>query len=275
MLAKMLLSRISRDYSIWQKIGLFRHGDMDRFSYATGIFNGHVERAGLKNKLEGLAILEAGPGDSISTAILSRAYGATSTLVDAGRYAVDDVRPYLKLEAFLRSEGLDVPDISELNSLDELLTRCDSKYLVNGLESLKTIPDNSIDFIFSQAVLEHVRKSEFIETMRQYARIIKPKGICSHRVDLRDHLGGGRNNLRFSDALWESNFFVNSGFYTNRIQFKLMLEMFEQAGFEVEVTKVNRAAALPIKRNQLARDFSDTSDSDLLITVFDVLLRVR
>ena len=41
-------------------------------------------------------------------------------------------------------------------------------------------------------------------------------GICVHRVDLNDHLGGRLNNLRFTDAIWESVLFRESGFYANR-----------------------------------------------------------
>ena len=59
--------------------------------------------------------------------------------------------------------------------------------------------------------------------------------MISHQIDLRDHLGGGLNNLRFSDSLWESNFFVKSGFYTNRISFDKMISIFENISFKYEI----------------------------------------
>lgn len=97
----------------------------------------------------------------------------------------------------------------------------------------------SIDFIWSQAVLEHIRKSEFLDTMLELHRILRPNGVCSHVVDLKDHLGGALNNLRFSEKLWESNFMASSGFYTNRIRYSEMLDIFHQAGFSVEVVNVS------------------------------------
>jgi hypothetical protein len=47
-------------------------------------------------------------------------------------------------------------------------------------------------------------------------RALKPGGICVHRVDLKDHLGGGLSTLRFTDAIWESVLLRMSGFCTNR-----------------------------------------------------------
>ena len=145
--------------------------------------------------------------------------------------------------------------------------------MTEGLESLRQIEGESVDLIFSQAVLEHVRRWEFLETMQQCRRILKPGGICSHQVDLRDHLEGGLNNLRFSERVWESKFFAESGFYTNRIQYSQMLEMFGRAGFRVQVTDVRRWEILPTQLNNLAREFSALPEDELCVSSFDVLLR--
>ena len=135
------------------------------------------------------------------------------------------------------------------------------------------MPSASVDFIWSHAVLEHVRKREFLDTMRECRRILKSGGICSHQIDLRDHLGGALNNLRFSERVWESEIVAMSGFYTNRIWFGEMLSLFGQAGFEVEVGDVHRWARLPTPRKRLAREFRTVSDKDLLVADFSVLLR--
>ena len=58
-------------------------------------------------------------------------------------------------------------------------------------------------------------------------------------------MGGSLNNLRFSEKLWESDFFSSSGFYTNRIQFEDMVSLIQQAGFEVDVNHVKRWETLP------------------------------
>ena len=69
-------------------------------------------------------------------------------------------------------------------------------------------------------MLEHVRRFEFLDIQNECMRVLCADGICSHRVDLRDHLGGGINILRFSKRLWESDSFTRSGFFKNRIQFQ-------------------------------------------------------
>lgn len=109
--------------------------------------------------------------------------------------------------------------------------------------------------------------------MRECFRVLTPEGVASHRVDLKDHLGGSLNNLRFSERIWESEFFVCSGFYTNRIRFPEMIALFEKAGFIVEIYDVRRWERLPVKRQSLSNTFSYLSDGDLTVSGFDVLLR--
>ena len=271
--AKLVLSRLPAGYNLWQQLGLFRHGHMDEAAYALNVFDSHVKRAGLQGQLGGKTLLEFGPGDSVATAIIAYCYGARAILVDVGHFVKNQPEDYSGLIQVLQANGLRPPDIGRCKSLEDLLTTCGARYLTNGLESLAEIDDHCIDFIFSQAVLEHVRRFEFLAVQNECVRVLCADGVCSHRVDLRDHLGGGLNNLRFSERLWESNFFTRSGFYTNRIQFQVMVEFFERAGFEVEVSEVRRWKKLPIKRHQLAAEFQQILEHELNVSGFDVLLR--
>lgn len=271
--AKIVLSRLPFGYSTWQRMGLFRHGYMDQADYLTTVFDTHVFRAGIKGCLDGKTVLELGPGDSVGTALVAASYGARAILLDAGAFAVSDIAFYRKLANDLTSMGLTPPDISDASMLDEVLEACDAVYLADGLSSFSQIDSGSVDLLFSQAVLEHVRKKEFSETMRECRRVLSADGIASHRVDLKDHLGGGLNNLRFNDGLWEAPFFVKSGFYTNRIRYSDMLSQFERAAFNVDVLVVDRWDRLPIKRRKLNSSFNELPDEELLVKGFDVLLR--
>jgi len=270
---KLALARLPFGYSVWQRVGLFRHGAMDDSGYAIEVFDEHVRRAGLETALRGRTILELGPGDSISTAILAAAHGARAVLVDAGRFVRADVAPYQAVAAGLAKLGYTVPDLSTSVDVPDVLERCGARYLTRGLASFAEIGDASIDFIFSQAVLEHVRRHEFADTMRECRRVLKRgEGVASHRVDLKDHLGGALNNLRFRPAIWESDFFVSSGFYTNRLRFAEMLALFSEAGFEIRSTAVRRWSTMPTPRRALAPEFRRFSDDQLCIEGFDVLL---
>lgn len=271
--AKIVLSRVPTHYAVWQKMGLFRHGRMDTAEYSVGVFASHLERAGLPELLPGKTILEIGPGDSAATALIAKAHGAKSVLLDAGKFATRDLSVYKNLAASMNQSGMSLPPLDDVHSFEKLLDACDARYLTNGLASLRELADQSIDFVFSQAVLEHVRRHEFLEMQRQLARVLRLGGACSHRVDLRDHLGGGLNNLRFKPKLWESDFFARSGFYTNRIQISRMTEIFEMAGFCVELLEVRRWETLPTPRHKMAAEFAALPADELNVSGFDVLLR--
>ena len=219
-------------------MGLFEHGHMQSVTYAYKVFNKHFEKV---NPQPGFVSLELGPGDSLLSAILSKtAGGSASYLVDSDKFASDDLRIYQEMESFLQAKGLLEPVLTSKTSLEEICQNHSSQYLTSGLRSLQSLPSESIDFIWSQAVLEHIRKVDFLDTMRELRRVIRPNGTCSHVIDLKDHLGSALNNLRFSERVWESDFMANSGFYTNRIRYSEMMDMFRQAGFSVEVVDVKK-----------------------------------
>lgn len=271
--AKVVLSRLPFGYGIWQRLGLFRHGYMDQPGYLTGVFDTHVARTGFGGNLAGKTILELGPGDSVGTALVATSHGAKAILLDTGAFAATDVEVYKKLASELSSIGLNPPDISQARTVSDVLIACDARYITTGLAGLYSIESGSVDLIFSQAVLEHVPKSEFLATMKECRRIISPDGMASHRIDLKDHLGGGLNNLRFSDRLWESDFFSKSGFYTNRIRFEQMLEVIIHAGFDVDLLKVDRWDRLPLVRSKMHSQFAALKEDELRVKGFDVILR--
>lgn len=269
--AKIVLSRIPIARSAWQRLGLFRHGAMDEAGYALGVFRSHWKRSG-EPPLSGAVVLELGPGDSIATAVIARAYGASAILVDSGDFAVENMSTYHRVCDELKKEGSNPPDLSDATSRADVLRRCDAQYLTNGLDSIRELPSDSVDMIFSQAVLEHVRRDEFDETLRELNRVLKPQGLASHRVDLKDHLGGGLNNLRFSRRVWESRLFSRAGFYTNRLAYSEMLATFSGT-HEVLSSRITQEwETPPIDRARLAREFRDRDDKDLAVAGFDVLL---
>ena len=274
-IAKLILSRLPVKYIIWKKLGFFKHGAMDQNEYAINIFNQHTKNANLFGKLEGKLILELGPGDSIATALLSYAYGGRAILIDTGNYIGDEIKPYLDLANKLRIRGLRVPDLSDALTVTDILDRCNAEYLMKGISSFNKIQSSSIDFIFSQAVLEHIKKRTFNKTIHECYRVLKPSGTCSHLIDLKDHLCGGLNHLRFNSKIWESKLFNNSGYYTNRLRHKEMIDIFRKARFNVKEISVNKWNHLPISKNLINQQFQDIHKNDLLIKEFEVLLFIK
>ena len=272
--AKLVLSRIPAAYAFWHRFDLFSHGLMDRPDYAIGVFSSHYDRTDFERKGHGFVAMEFGPGDSALSAVIAQAYGATSCyLVDAGGYATHDVGLYRHTATLLSDRALARSNLADATTFDEVLQRCHAQYLTEGLASLRTLPSQSVDFMWSQAVLEHVRRDDFLPVMKELRRILRPNGACSHTVDLKDHLGGGLNNMRISSRWWEREWMANSGFYTNRLRLSEMLDLFQQAGFKADLIGVDKWDRLPVRNSALAREFRHLTDSDLLVKEFDVLLR--
>jgi len=271
---KLFLSRVPLSYKFWRRLKLFQHGQMEQVSYAYNTFMKHFQKIDFPRDNTCFVALELGPGDSLYSALIAKSLGASSTyLVDVGRFAIEDIRFYKEMASFLINKGYNSLTFKEITSFEDILIASGAKYLTSGLSSLYSIPNKTVDFIWSHACLEHVRKKDFLPIMNELRRIIKDHGICSHRVDLRDHLGGGLNNLRFSGHLWESDFMANSGFYTNRIRSSEMLSLFETAGFSAEVVQVDRWNKPTISRKKISKEFRQLSDEELCIYGFDVILK--
>jgi SAM-dependent methyltransferase len=271
---KVVISRLPVSYERWASIGVFRHGQMDNPAYAQQVFAGHVSAAGFDPGARSWVGLELGPGDSAASAVIAAAHGAERFhLIDDGDYARRDPRLYAAVAAHLRGGGHDVPALDG-RAFEDMLGACRATYATEGVRSLRALPDASVDFVYSQAVLEHVHRDEFADLMRELRRILAPGGVASHQVDLKDHLADGLNHLRFGERLWEAPGFARaSGFYTNRIRFGEMLRSFEAAGFDVEVVQARRWPAPPIARARLAAPFRDLPQDDLLVSGFRAVLR--
>jgi hypothetical protein len=277
--AKLVLSRMPVSYRTWKKIGFFNAGEMNRPEYAFSVFDRHFRASGLRERREErgerreFTCLELGPGDSVSSALIASSLGASHTwLVDVGPFASSDMNTYRDLASYLRQKGLPVIDVSTAQALDGLLALCFGTYLIEGLKSLREIPSASVDFVFSHASLQQVRRREFLPLMKELRRIQKSDGIGSHSVSMRDLIGGAANDMRFGMRTWESSLMADAGFYTNRLRYSQMLGMFKQAGFEIEVRHVGKWHDLPLRREKLAPEFRKLSDDDLLIYEWDVLL---
>jgi SAM-dependent methyltransferase len=271
-LLKVVLSRLPFGYWTLHRLGAFRHGAMHEPRYAVEIVTRHINRLEAYRPFKGATCLELGPGDSLASILIAHALGASQTiLVDSGNFVSTDMAVYRAIASELNGLGYSLPDIQSVKSTDELLSMFDAQYLTEGLASLKALATGSVDIIWSQAVLEHVRVGEVGETFAEFERILRPRGAMSHRIDFKDHLGGSLNNMRFSSRLWESEFMASSGFYTNRLKYSQMIALLEGAGFSVEPVKVDRWTTMPLSRRKLAPEYRELKEDDLLIKGCDLI----
>jgi hypothetical protein len=273
--AKLVLARLPISYRAWRRLGVFRHGEMNLPEKAISVFRSYFDRASARAPIRsGFKSLELGPGDSVLSGLVARAFGAERAwLVDAGPFADTDVDSCKKTAAILALEGRTVPDISDASSLDEVLARAGVVYLTGGTASLADIPDGSIHFFWSQVVFEHVPLDELPFLLKELRRVVSPDAVGIHGIDFRDHMQGSLNNLRFSQRTWESHAFRSSGFYTNRVRPGEMIKLFISAGFSVEVIAESRWPSLPIARRSLAQPFAAMPDEDLIVAEIELLVR--
>ncbi len=274
LLTKWALTHLPVNYRQWARLGLFRHGAMDDPGYAVGVFRHHLDRARSAAPLPSFVGLEVGPGDSLASAVIARAHGASQYyLLDVGEFASAGMSSYRRLSTHLAELGLAPPSLEQITTVDELLGACRAQYLTRGLDSLRLIPTASVDYVWSHTVLQHIRKHQFGEYLRELRRILRPSGVCSHLMDLTDLMAWNLNHLRFSERLWESHFIARSGYYSNRIRYGEMLSHFRSAGFTLTSIQTTQWPHLPIPRTKLSSPYCDLPEHDLLVSGFEVLLR--
>jgi len=260
---KVLKAYLPLNYNLFAKMGLFRHGKMDRPLHAIEVFEKHFPfDADIPKKP--FVFLEIGPGDSLFSGIIASFKGAKkSYLVDSGNWINKDVTKYLSLIKILF--GDDFIKSNSLASLEEIKIKFNIVYLTNGLESLKSIPSSEVDVSFSNACFEHIPSHEVFEFFKELKRVSKNETISSHCIDFKDHLNYSLNNLRFSKKIWETDIIKKSGIYTNRLRFVDMERAAEIAGFKTTVVKLEKWDVLPMPRSKMHRDFLVYQDQDLLI----------
>ena len=266
-LLKIFLARLPMNiHRFWRNLGIFKHGDMDNSSYVINNFEslvkfGNVNKSILNNK----NLLEVGCGDSIGSAVVAASYGMSSISVDVDSFATKEIEIYKKILNEINATRETSLDLSGVNSFEDLLEVCSASYFIRGTSSLKDIDSSSVDFIISQACLEHVRKNEFKEFVEETYRLSKQNSLSIHSIDFKDHLSYSLNNLRFSESLWESNFMASSGFYTNRLRYSEMKEIFLDAGFEIVRENKSLWKNIPLPINKFNKVFRDFDENDLKV----------
>jgi hypothetical protein len=160
--AKVVLARLPLGYSFWKRLGLFEHGDMNQPARALENYQTHSQTGGFSRLHGGFNVLEVGPGDSLFTALIAKAHGASQIwLVDAGPFATTDPKAYDAMAHYLESQKFRLPFENTFSDFHGVLQASNAIYLTEGVNSFTLIPDHSVDFCLSNAVLEHIPLKDF------------------------------------------------------------------------------------------------------------------
>src|SRR5680860_111685 len=245
-------------------------GGMEIPEYAQQIFERVKEQfMATSGSPEGCTIMEIGPGGSLLTGVFAKAMGfERCILIDVGDFASRDPDMYKECIGILSGPDQEIFE-HELNAQGDVLSALDSigiHYYTDGILSLASLGNSSVDFSFSNAVLEHIKRKDFKDFSKELSRVHKDNSMSVHQIDYKDHLGGGLDNLRFSGNVWESPLFTNDGFYTNRYRHYEIRHYLENAGFSLIKEELSRWEKLPISRKQMALEFQEIDDDELLVS---------
>lgn len=241
------------------------------------VFYQALETMGIES-LEEKVICEMGPGQFLSHAFLAYQLGAAgSYLLEIGDFAGQDRYVKMNQPLLLKEENRRIrslPKLGKAVTWNEYLKLLNAQYYTDGIDGYRRVPDLAADYVFSFSVMEHIRKNVFRETMREMYRMMKYGGLSYHTVDLKDHFGGGKNHLRFSETDWEDSSHYSMDNYTNRISCSKLVSIWKETGFSVVSLKRERMDKRKLlRRSQLHPVFSDMSDKDLMTGSFTVVLK--
>lgn len=206
-------------------------------------------------------------------------------LMGAERTYTFDLNPYVKDELIQESLKYIVNNPTEIEALyGELLNKqrfsqlaeycskekyqrqilfdlCGIEYRAPADAGDTRLPDESIDFHTSRAVLEHIPPSELRRILTEGLRVLKDTGLFVHLVDYSDHFSHSDANissinfLQYSDRAWRW-YAGNRYMYMNRLRHDDFLELFASASARILETEphIDARAKELLESNQLIVD---------------------
>jgi SAM-dependent methyltransferase len=146
----------------------------------------------------------------------------------------DRLQPELEASAGRALRGLGGPGI---RSIAELAQRFGIDYRAPVDARATGLPEACADFVSSTNTLEHVPAGDIVPILAECLRLLRPGGVLSCRIDMRDHRAYFDRSqsvygfLTVSDRAWS---LVNSSLqFQNRLRRSDYLRMLAEAGFEL------------------------------------------
>ena len=125
-----------------------------------------------------------------------------------------------------------------------------------------TIPSGSVDLIYSQAVLEHVK--DLRTSYGEMYNWCRPGGCLSHQIDLRSHGTSldWNGQWQYSEAQWKRVENPQTYRYINRQPSSEHIKLIQESGFDI-LTAIRGEDYSGIDRNNLASQWQRMADEDI------------
>jgi SAM-dependent methyltransferase len=276
-------------------------GGTDSARYCYSVWLRHLSLAHASGRLPGgvpRVVAELGPGDSIGIGVAALLSGAEKYYaLDLVRYSdlrrslvlfhelvrlfaarepvpgaseFPALKPALDSDAFPRQilgdatlrAALDPGRVAEIRAA--INDTADSPTMITyhaPWNDPAVIQPGSVDFIFSQAVLEHVDDLDGVYAAMH--RWLAPAGLMSHQIDFQCHRKADTWNghWTYSDLAWKV-VVGRRAFLLNRAPHSRHLAILKKSGFDIVMDQPVRSASI-LERRQLAARFRDLSADDL------------
>jgi len=295
---KAILSGLSTYIPWYDRKGFTGGTDSARYCYSVWLrhlISGFTNSTGVA--VPGV-VAELGPGDSIGIGLAALLSGAGRYFaLDLVPYSAlgKNLEIFEELVALFSGRAR-IPDDSEFPFLYPKLQRYDfpgqllgedqlmKSLAANRLEAIRSsirasegkesmisyrapwnapevIDDGSVDFIFSQAVLEHV--DDLAGVYSAMRRWLRPGGIMTHQIDFKSHgkANAWNGHWTYEDVVWKM-IVGRRAYLLNRQPHSVHLKLMEQSGFRILEDTVFRSES-HLERRLLAAKFRRLSDDDL------------
>jgi SAM-dependent methyltransferase len=243
----------------------------DDVNYALQISKGHLELVShYGQRLEGLRVLELGPGINFAPQLVMASLGARVSVAD--RFLVpwdNDYHPPF-YRAFRAAWNAPLPAVDQVLNDGAHSPEVIASF-ASPAENLAGIAPATFDLVISNAVLEHVYSLPAV--CREMGRVTAPGGLNMHQIDFRDHHDFDRplEFLIVPDDEFALEFEHINGDHGNRLRSSEARLLFEKNGFELVDFEVNLRCEqryleefLPRLRASVSR-YRDWPRDDLLI----------
>jgi SAM-dependent methyltransferase len=239
-------------------------------------------------KIADSSLLEIGTGWFPALPVCFWLVGAHNCLTyDLRRYLNSDLTHKMvialepHLDTIARAAGVPLETVRERYSKlgTDILRACGITYRAPGDAAHTGLPNQSIDVVFSNSVLEHVTPEDLSAIMYETRRILRPSGVAVHCVACNDHYANFDrgisyvNYLRYSAREWRR--WNNSLQYQNRLRAPDFLRIAEDSGLDVVITRqyVRPGVEAALLTLRIAPEFSNYSRAELAATTINFVCR--
>ena len=244
-------------------------------------------------RLDGSSVMEIGTGWDAINALLFYLMGVKTIytydhvphvrykLVQNVLYQIENLVEQIHLITSIPESVLiaRLDKLKAATSTEMIFEAANIVYRAPGDATETGLPDNSIDLVYSYAVLEHVSEGVIHGLTVETKRILRQNGIAYHAIGLGDHYAGFDkkvskvNFLRYPEWIWY--FFVkNKISYHNRLREKQFVKIMESHGGKIETinNKVDPGDLEILKTMKIDKRFSGMTHEELAVYYSEIVL---